>query len=191
MRTILLSMALLLGSASAALSQDLQSGEVAAAYHWVRSNAGPGECGCFGLNGGGVSGSWNFHGPWSAVLDFSAETGTGAPPAGNSLTLASYMAGGRYKIRQPWLEGNHKPQPFVQILLGASHAGGGEAGIANGAFVFATRMGGGVDVPLTSHFALRVIQIDYYLTTFANATNDHQNNLLIGAGVVYHWSRRN
>jgi hypothetical protein len=33
------------------------------------------------------------------------------------------------------------------------------------------------------------VQIDYYLTTFANATNDHQNNFLVGAGIVYHWSR--
>jgi len=44
-------------------------------------------------------------------------------------------------------------------------------------------------VPLSSRFAVRVIQIDYYLTNFANATNDHQNNLLVGAGIVFHWSR--
>jgi hypothetical protein len=31
--------------------------------------------------------------------------------------------------------------------------------------------------------------VDYYLTTFANSTNDHQNNLLVGAGIVFHWSR--
>jgi outer membrane immunogenic protein len=50
-------------------------------------------------------------------------------------------------------------------------------------------MGGGIDVPLSRHFAARIIQIDYYLTTFANANNDHQNNFLVGAGIVYHWSR--
>jgi hypothetical protein len=27
------------------------------------------------------------------------------------------------------------------------------------------------------------------LTTFANSTNDHQNNLLVAAGFVFHWSR--
>jgi hypothetical protein len=51
-------------------------------------------------------------------------------------------------------------------------------------------MGGGIDVPVSSHFAVRIIQLDYYLTTFANATNDHQNNLSVGAGIVYHWSRK-
>ena len=55
---------------------------------------------------------------------------------------------------------------------------------------FATRIGGGIDIPINAHLAVRVVQIDYYLTTFANATNDHQNNLLIGAGIVYRWSHQ-
>jgi outer membrane immunogenic protein len=191
MRSFLLSTILLLAGASATMAQQAAySGDAAASYHWVHTNAGPGECGCFGLNGGGLSGSWNFHGPWSAVVDISAETKSGAPPVNNSLTLVSYLAGARYKIPQPWFEGNHKPQPFAQIILGAAHAGGGEAGVADGSYRFATRIGGGIDVPLNSHFAVRVVQIDYYLTTFVNATNDHQNNLLVGAGIVYHWSHQ-
>jgi hypothetical protein len=122
-------------------------------------------------------------------VDISAENRSSKPAANDSLTLVSYLAGVRYKISQPWLEGSHKPQPFAQIILGAAHSGGGEAGVADGSYKFATRMGGGIDVPLRGHFAVRVIQIDYYLTTFANVTNDHQNNLLVGAGIVYHWSR--
>lgn len=190
MRSFLLSTILLLAGASAAVAQDSYGGDAAAAYHWVRTNAGPGECGCFGMNGGGLSGSWNFRGSWSAVMDISAEHIGSASPVGNSLTLSSYLAGARYKIPQPWLDGSHKPQPFAQILLGAAHGGGGAAGVADGSYRFATRIGGGIDVPLNSHFAVRVVQIDYYLTTFANATNDHQNNLLVGAGIVYHWSRQ-
>jgi outer membrane immunogenic protein len=191
MRSFLLSTILLLAGASAAVAQqDAYSGDAAAAYHWVRSNAGPGQCGCFGMNGGGVSGSWNFHGPWSAVVDISAENTGSAPPANNPLTLVSYLAGARYKIPQPWFQGNHKPQPFAQIILGAAHAGGTEAGVADGSYTFATRIGGGIDVPLNEHFSVRVVQIDYYLTTFVNATNDHQNNLLVGAGIVYRWSRK-
>ena len=190
MRSFLLSTILFLVGGRAAVAQESYSGDAAAAYHWVRTNAGPGECGCFGMNGGGLSGSWNFRGPWFAVVDISAEHTASISPIGHSLTLTSYLAGARYKIPQPWLEGKHKPQPFAQILLGAAHAGGGEAGVANGSYRFATRIGGGIDVPVSSHFALRVIQLDYYLTTFANATNDHQNNLLVGAGIVYHWSRQ-
>jgi outer membrane immunogenic protein len=191
MRWLLISTVLLLAGASAALAQqDTYSGDAAAAYHWMHANAGPGQCGCFGLNGGGLSGSWNFHSSWSAVVDISAENRGNTAPGNNSLTLVSYLAGARYKFTQPWLEGNHKPQPFAQIILGAAHAGGGEAGVGDASYKFATRIGGGVDVPLNAHFAVRIIQIDYYLTTFANATNDHQNNLLVGAGIVYHWSHQ-
>jgi len=188
MRSTLLATILSLAAASAALAQESYSGDAAAAYHWVHSNAGPGQCGCFGLNGGGLSGAWNFRGPWSLVTDFSAEATSSAPTAGSSLTLSSYLAGVRYRVPQPWLHGAHKPQPFAQLLLGAAHAGGGVAGIGDGSFGFAGRLGGGIDVPVNAHFAVRVIQMDYYLTHFANYVNDHQNNFLVGAGVVFHWS---
>jgi len=191
MRFILLTALLVLAvGASPCLAQEAYTGDAAAAYHWVRSNAGPGQCGCFGLNGGGISGSWDVRGPWSAVVDFSAEYAGSAPTTGSSLTLSSYLAGARYRLPQPWLHGKHKPQPFAQILLGAGHAGGGVAGVGDASFGFATRIGGGVDVPVSPRFSLRAVQIDYYLTTFANATNDHQNNLLVGAGFVFHWSKQ-
>jgi outer membrane immunogenic protein len=188
MRSLLFFALLFLVAASAAQAQDAYFGDAAVTYQWVRSNAGPGECGCFGLNGAGLSGSWNFRGPWSVVADFSAQhTGSGAP-VGNSLTLASFLAGARYQVPQRWIEGKHQPQPFAQILLGSTHAGGGVAGIADGNFEFSTRIGGGIDIPISTRFSVRAVQIDYYLTTFANATNNHQNNLLVGAGLVYHWS---
>ncbi len=190
MRWFLLSSVLLFAGASSAVAQGGYNGDAAATYQWVRSNAGPGECGCFGMNGGGLSGSLNFRDRWSAVVDFSAEHGGGAPPAGDSLTLTSFLAGARYTLPRPWLAESHRPEPFAQILLGAAHAGGGEAGVADGSHKFAARIGAGIDVPVNSHFAVRVIQLDYYLTTFANATNDHQNNLLVGAGIVYRWSRQ-
>jgi len=190
MRSILLAIILSLAGGSLAVAQESYSGDAAAAYQWVHSNAGPGQCGCFGLNGGGLSGSWNFRGPWSLVTDFSAQVTNSAPTAGSSLTLTSYLAGARYRLPQPWLHGVHKPQPFAQLLIGAAHAGGGVAGIGDASFGFASRLGGGIDVPVNPHFAVRVIQLDYYLTHFANYTNDHQNNLLVGAGVVFHWSRQ-
>jgi hypothetical protein len=69
------------------------------------------------------------------------------------------------------------------------HASGSVAGSGDGKYAFATRIGGGVDVPVNSHFAVRILQIDYYFTKAANSSNDHQNNLLVGAGIVFRWSR--
>jgi hypothetical protein len=172
------------------MAQEGISGDAAVTYQWVHTNAGPGECGCFGVNGGGVSASWNVRGPWSVVADFSSQTATGAPTVGSSLTLTSGLGGARYelpRLRRNWIHGAHRVQPFAQILVGVSHAGGGAAGLGDGTNRFAARAGGGLDVPVSRRFSVRG-QVDYFATTFANATNDHQNNLLIGAGVVYHWS---
>ena len=61
MRSILLAAAVLLsgvlGGASVTVAQESYNGDAAATYHWVHTNAGPGQCGCFGLNGAGLSGS--------------------------------------------------------------------------------------------------------------------------------------
>jgi outer membrane immunogenic protein len=190
MRLLVAVTVLLFAVVPAAKAQEGHSGDAAATYNWVHSNAGPGQCGCFGLNGGSVSGSWNVHGPWSVVADFSAVYTNSAPPAGNSLTLTSYLAGARYYLPYHRLHGAHHPQLFGQLLAGAAHAGGGIAGVGDASYGFASRVGGGIDVPVSSHFSVRAIQLDYYLTHIANATNDHQNNFLVGAGIAFHWSHR-
>jgi outer membrane immunogenic protein len=193
MRTIFVVAALLFAGASAALAQEGLSGDAAATYHWVHTNAGPGQCGCFGLNGGGVSGSWNLVGPWSMVAEVSSEFTSSTGPAGHSLTLTSYMAGARYqlpRLSRSWAHGAHRVQPFAQVLVGAAHAGGGVAGIGDASFGFASRVGGGLDIPVGRSISVRVIQMDYYLTRIANAVNDHQNNFLVGAGIVFRWSLR-
>jgi outer membrane immunogenic protein len=192
MRSIALLTGLLLGAATtAALGQVVTSttGDVAVTYHWVRTNAQPGDCGCFDLNGGGISGSWNIRPRLAAVAEIGVEH-TGNGPSGNSLTLVSYLAGARYLLPQPRLGGDRAPQPFAQLLLGGAHAGGGIAGVGDASNAFASRVGGGIDVPITSRIAVRAIQVDYYLTNFANTVNNHQNNLLLGAGIIFRWSRQ-
>ena len=112
-------------------------------------NAGPGECGCFGTNGGGVSGSWNFHGAWSAVVDISAEHTGSAPPLNNSLTLVSYLAGARYAVPQPWFDGRSQTETVRANHPGCRRMPAVEwLGLADGSYGFATRIGGGIDVPL-------------------------------------------
>jgi outer membrane immunogenic protein len=192
MRSTLLVTALLLGGATASLAQgqEAKQGDAAFTYHYVRTNAAPGECGCFGLNGAGISGSWNVRGGWSAVTEFSSEYTPKATPGNSSLTLTTFLAGARYRLPSGWLrklQSARRVQPFAQVLLGGGHSGGGVAGVGDSTYAFAARMGGGVDVPVSSRFAVRG-QIDYFPTLFANAKNDRQNNLLVGVGIVYQWS---
>jgi outer membrane immunogenic protein len=191
MRSIALGLVLLFGVTAAATAQASYGGDVALTYHWVHTNRPPeGGCGCFDLNGGAISGSWNLNSRWAVAAEIGAENASNVLSTGQSLTLTSYMAGPRYYLSQPWKHGAHTPQPFAQLLLGSGHVGGGIAGAGDGSTAFVTRMGGGLDVPLNSSFAIRAVQVDYYLTTFANGINDHQNNLLLGAGIVFRWSRK-
>jgi outer membrane immunogenic protein len=187
MRSIALASILLLGAAWSASAQDSSRGDVALTYHWVRSNTSPGNCGCFGMNGGAVSGSWYLSSRLSALAEISTENASNVLSPGKSLTLTSYMAGARYRIAGASPYRGRRLQPFAQLLVGTAHAGGGIVGRGDGSYAFASRVGGGIDMPVSSHIAIRIFQIDYYLTHFANLSNDHQNNLLLGAGIVLRW----
>lgn len=194
MRSIATACILFFGMAAAAFGQATTGvshyGDVAAAYHWVHTNAPPnGGCGCFPLNGIGLSGSLNFSPRIAVVAEVSVDHTSNALSLNKSLTLTSYMAGGRYIVPFPWMRGEHALQPFVQVLLGGAHAGGGEAGVADGTSALAGRLGGGIDLPINSFFVLRVAQGDYFMTTFANTADNRQNNLLFGAGLVVRWAR--
>lgn len=189
LRMFVLVSSLAAASSVRALAQAPHTGEAAVTYQWVRTNTQPGACGCFGLNGGGVAASWNLSPRFAAVIDVSGGYEGSGPSTGNSLTLVSYMAGARYYLRPHLLNGRRTPHPFVQVLAGAAHAGGGVAGAGDGTYAFAGRAGGGIDLPIGQVFSIRVLQIDYYSTSFANATNNHQNNLSLGAGIVVRWSR--
>ena len=134
MRSIGLATILLLGAGGSAFGQalansgsGLSGGDAALTYHWVRTNT-LGSCGCFSLNGGGVSASWRFMPLLAAVGEASVEH-TAQGPTGGSLTLTSYLFGARrYVSITHGSEGGSGLQSFAQILVGAGHAGGGVAG---------------------------------------------------------------
>ena len=163
--------------------------ELGGNYTYVRTNAAPGECGCINMQGGSGWASYNFNRSFGIVGEVAAQHASNIAPFSADLTLTSFLAGVRYKS---------KPAgafvPFVQFLLGGAHASGdlapGERGIPGSANAFALTTGGGVDIRLTEHFALRVIQADYYYTRFTNGVNDHQNNLRLSQGLIFRFGSR-
>ena len=163
--------------------------EVGADYSYVRSNTPPGGCACFGLNGGGGSLAYYFNRSLAAVADINSGHSSNIGIGTSDLTLTSYVFGPRY-----YWHTHARPIPFAQVLLGGAHAGNSLAlrvsGRQVGSNAFATKIGGGVDYPLNQRFVLRPFEANYYLTTFGNGVNDHQNNLQIGAGVVFHFGAR-
>ena len=163
--------------------------ELAIGYSYLHSNAPPGGCGCFNLNGGNATFAWPLKsGTFALVGDLTAAHAGAISSSGNSLTLSTFTAGVRYLPRL----GNSSLRPFGQALVGLAHSSGtlvqgSNPGAGNAGAAFAADFGGGVDLSLDRRFSVRLIQADYLLTTFDNGSNNHQNNLRISAGVVIHF----
>jgi peptidoglycan-associated lipoprotein len=170
--------------------------ELAIGYSYLRSNAPPGGCGCINLNGGSASFAWAVKpgGALALVGDITAAHAGSISGSGESLTLSSYTAGARYRLKlgrapkpSPW-------QPFGQVLVGLAHASGtlveGQNSLtSNAGAAFAANLGGGLDLGVSRRFSLRLIEADYLVTTFDNNVNDHQNNLRLGAGLAVHFGK--
>ncbi len=192
---VLLVMAAFFASRSVANAQkakpaDLQPrAELAVQYNYERSNAPPGGCTCFSLNGASASFAWPVKpGGFALVGDVGVAHAGSITSSGLSLTLSTFTAGTRYLPRL----GASKVQPFGQVLVGFAHSGGTlvsgtNTSVSNAGAAFAATMGGGVDLRLNRRFSVRMVEADYLLTTFKNGDNDHQNNLRLSAGAVFHF----
>jgi peptidoglycan-associated lipoprotein len=171
-----------------AAAQFAPRAEIALEYNYVHSNAPPSGCGCFSMMGGSASAAFKLHGGLAAVGEFSAAHAGNIAPAGEDLTLTSYLFGPRYTYRA-----DRSLAPFGEVLVGLSHASGSLApsnslsGASSNAF--AAAIGGGLDYNAGRVIAIRIVQADYLLTTFANQADHHQNNFRLGAGIAFHFGR--
>lgn len=165
--------------------------ELAVEYSFLNSNAPPGGCGCFSLNGGSASFAWplessKLSNKFALVGDIGVSHASSIASQGYDLTLSTYTLGGRYSRQL-----GHSPlRLFGQVLAGVGHASGSlvegnNPGASNAGAAFAGIAGGGVDLHASRHLFFRLVEADYLATTFDNASNAHQNNLRIGAGLVF------
>ncbi len=74
--------------------------------------------------------------------------------------------------------------PFFHALFGGNHAGASAAGGSGGDTAFAMAIGGGLDIPIKSHFAVRIAQADWLRTQHANRD---QNNVRVSTGIVFNF----
>ncbi|MFZ1008740.1 MAG: outer membrane beta-barrel protein [Candidatus Sulfotelmatobacter sp.] len=110
--------------------------------------------------------------------------------------LFTYLFGPQIKVRA------HHLQPYGQLLFGGAHTnvygnafqticqpivGGCTLSKAPSAEAFAMDFGGGVDIPVGKHVAIRPVQFDYLLTRFSNpfTGSNNQNNFRYSAGVLF------
>jgi outer membrane immunogenic protein len=160
--------------------------ELAIDYSYVRSNAPPGGCTCFNLNGVSATFAWPVRpGNIALAADITIDHAGSIGSSGDTLTLSTFTAGARYLAPVH----DARVQPFGQVLVGLVHSSGAvvegsNPGAANASAAFAANIGGGLDVKANRRFKIRLVEADYLLTTVDNSTNNHQNNLRVSAGVV-------
>ena len=171
-------------------AQAASRADLALGYTYVHSNAPPDGCGCFHFNGGSVSASWKLNSWWRISGQFSAAHAGNISSSTLSPTMTTYLIGPRYGLTK----GSHRVVPFSNILLGAAHVSDGyfpnESSSSASATAFAMAAGGGVDISMGKHIAIRPIEADYLFTHFPNAVNNHQNNFSLTSGIVFRFGGR-
>lgn len=142
----------------------------------------------FWAEGGSVElGADAFHGFGVAANVAGVHTGSvgsGSVP----LSLVTATFGPRYRWHK-----DHRASAYGEALLG--EASGFRSvfpsaiGAGDSASSLALQIGGGVDLKLTPHLSVRALQASWLRTQLPNATNDRQNSLRLGAGLVVRFGR--
>jgi hypothetical protein len=78
--------------------------------------------------------------------------------------------------------------PFAQVLLGAVWAS--DAIVLGSKTAFRTTAGGGIDVTVSRHFAVRPVQAEFFLTKFPDGASNRRNNFRRSAGIVFRYGRQ-
>jgi opacity protein-like surface antigen len=200
-KTLLVGLVLLL-SGKAAWGQHL--GELTVNYsymHYVPVDGLP----TANLNGGGGSAVLYFAGFFglkaevegyaSQNINFNFPPGSIRCPSGCTGTAQANLFTGNFgpqiKIRIK------RVQPFFEGLVGGTYTNfyqnvhkncSGCTFGSPGDWALDVVLGGGVDIKVTSHLAIRPIEFDYFLTRFINnltSGNNNQNNFRYQAGLVF------
>jgi hypothetical protein len=152
------------------------------------------------LNGGSASIAYNLNRYQGIVADVGAFTNseirfTGAYKSTIDVNSANggvitYLFGPRFSFRQ-----HDRFTPFAQVLFGGAHAS--EVILSPCTFsctllpvqnTLAITAGGGLDIKVHRHFAIRIIQAEYLMTRFQDFSTGgsaSQNDMRLSSGIVF------
>jgi outer membrane immunogenic protein len=133
--------------------------EVTLAYSTVRADTVPGGCGCFWMEGGKAEFRVEFTRSLGFVGEIAGNHARGINSAHEDLGLVSYLFGPRFSWRV------HRFTPFAQTLIGGVHGFDAIFPSPNKSTIapeaFAMSAGGGLNIDLSHHIALRPFQADF------------------------------
>ena len=194
-----------------AFAQDTPRWEVSGDYSYMQFNPTLSGLQSRAFNGGGGGIQYNFGRFFAVKGDFQGYGSThvtftttgpvvtphGIIPGGHTFSsngnMFTYMFGPAVGIHA------HKIYVYGEYLLGGSasnlygnlsksiNAGGGTVTVVGSQHPFTQALGGGLDVSLNKHFALRLAEMDWVLTRYTNPINDtnNQHSFRYLGGVVF------
>ena len=223
MKQLLLVLTLVLAFGLLAYGQEVPKAEVFVGYEYLRFVPSLSGNPSVNFNGGGGAVNFNLN----KVLGIKAEF-TGATSGGASQTYAGYTLSRSANfftyLFGPQLSYRHNPRvtPFAHLLFGGSHSNfygslqvpsvspgpavSASTGPTKQAFTMA--LGGGLDVKIAKSVALRLAQVDYFMTRYSEAVLgptpcasptscgipvqiNNQNNIRFMTGLVFRVGRMN
>jgi outer membrane protein OmpA-like peptidoglycan-associated protein len=171
MRRNLLLVLVMLMLPVALMAQDFPKAELFGGFSYQRTTDG------INMNGWNASIAGNVNSWFGLVADFDGYYKTAIPAKGNVGSTQyrehAFLFGPQFSYRK-----DPRITPFFHTLFGGAHTSGRVSPMT----AFTMALGGGVDLNASQHFAIRLIQADYYMTRWGGQT---QNNLRLSVGAVY------
>ncbi len=160
--------------------------EIGANYTFTRVNPG-GALDSYNSNGGSAYVEYNFNKVFGLVADLGGSFVGSPNGVALNNTSFDYLFGPRFNLRRS------RFTYYVQTLVGGERfTNGFNPGSTTNPVTgtsqnnFAAAIGGGVDIAVTNHIAIKPIQVEYLITQVSpGSVNYVQNNLRYSAGVVF------
>lgn len=199
MRTTFFRSALLLGAltlgATTICAQDQQpptpkmqwsSTDLAMTYTTEGTKVTPSDSGNFWLQGGSLDGGVSFIRGFGWAANLTIDHASKIAP-GFNLTERDILTGPRYTFRRG---SKHESRIFIEALAGVARASDDlfptSRGPTDKANAFVWQAGGGWDLSVTRHIAVRLFEADYVRSYLPNNGTNTQAHLRLAIGVAYH-----
>jgi hypothetical protein len=146
--------------------------------------------GDFWAQGGSAEVSATFYHGLGETMNVAGTHVSSISPSGVPLTMVTSTFGPRYTWSHPLHGGSVKGfnlfgQALIGVAQGLDSVFPSPTGARSDVNDFALQIGGGADLLLSRHFAVRALQVDWLRTQFPNGGSNVQNNLRLGAGIVF------
>jgi outer membrane protein OmpA-like peptidoglycan-associated protein len=156
--------------------------DIAVGYNYIRANAPPAGCDCFGMNGGFLSAGFRVNDWLGFAADATGGHSDNIGSLGQNLNLFTLTTGPRISYHYRRLV------PYGQAMLGLAHGSDSyfptATSYSTSASTYAFSAGGGLDYNLTHRYAIRAINAEFLKTGFQNGSTNTQNHIMLGAGIV-------